>query len=132
MRAPPRGAPGCPTRPAQQGAEVEGVTEPRAGLKEVYTVNDLLLGGGLDQLLLVPPDLQETVAGTPVRQALHQVTVDTGGQVVLHPLLLLVVTPDTEFGEIYPGCLVLLDIVNILQVRFIVSPEIIIVIFVVR
>ena len=75
-------AAGVPPHPAQQLGVVHGVAEPGAGLQDVDSVEDLLLGGRHDEILPVPPDLEEAVLAAFLREALHQVAVDVGGKLL--------------------------------------------------
>ena len=60
---------------AQQVGVVELVAEPGAGREEVHGVDDLLVGGREDLLLVVLPDLQEARLQAPRLEVVDDVTI---------------------------------------------------------
>ena len=69
-------APVVPLHSAQQLGEVRGVAVPRTPDQRVDPLQHLLLPGGPDSLLLVPPHLQQARLQALLCQGSHQVAVD--------------------------------------------------------
>ena len=81
-------ATGVPAHPTQQLGVVHRVPEPGTGLQDVDSVDDLLLGHRHDEVLPVSPDLEQAVLAALLREALHQVAVDVGRQLLYHGVTL--------------------------------------------